>query len=88
MTTDHYKDGLFIPPHPAPLTGDVSLLRATKKMIKNPIESFGELSYKQPIVSAKFLGTTLHTISGPKAMQEVLAKKVKILKNLLLMTGL
>ncbi len=81
MNVKHDKDGRFIPPYPKPLSSDMSVMAATWKLIKNPIEGFGELSYSQPIVSVKNLGVTLHTITDPVGMQEVLAKKVKDFKK-------
>ena len=70
-----------MPPHAAPLKGDESFVRSMVTFIKNPLEGFGPLSYSQPIVSVKNLGVTLHTVTDPVGMQEVLTKKVKAFKK-------
>lgn len=69
------SDPLFQPPHAKPLTGEEGLIEATWKFIRNPIEGFGPLTYRQPIVTAKTLGQTLHVISDPVGMNEVLVKQ-------------
>lgn len=68
-------DLLFQPPHAKPLTGDEGFIEATWKFIRNPIEGFGPLTYRQPIVTAKTLGQTLHVISDPEGMNDVLVKQ-------------
>ena len=68
---------LFQPPHAPPLTGQESFVEATWKFIRNPVEGFGPLTYKQPIVTAKTLGRTLHVISDPEGMNQVLVKQAK-----------
>jgi len=42
--------------------------------MRNPIEGFGPLAYRQPIVSVKMMGVQMHTISDPAGMNEVLVK--------------
>lgn len=66
---------LFQPPHAKPLTGTEGFIEATWKFIRNPIEGFGPLAYRQPIVTAKTLGQTLHIISDPVGMNEVLVRQ-------------
>ncbi len=66
---------LFIPPHAPPLTGEESLVEATWKFIRNPVEGFGPLAWSQPIVTAKTFGQTLHVISDPEGMNEVLVRQ-------------
>jgi cytochrome P450 len=68
-------DLLFQPPHAKPLTGKEGFIEATWKFIRNPVEGFGPLAYRQPIVTAKTLGQTLHVISDPEGMNEVLVKQ-------------
>ncbi len=70
------QPGFFYPPHAAPLKGDESFLYATWKFLKNPVEGFGPLAYNQPIVSVKTMGMTVHTITDPEGMNDVLVKKV------------
>lgn len=65
---------LFQPPHAKPLTGDEGFIEATWKFIRNPVEGFGPLAYRQPIVTAKTLGQTLHVISDPEGMNDVLVR--------------
>lgn len=65
---------LFQPPHAPPLTGEESFIEATWKFIRNPVEGFGPLAYSQPIVTAKTLGQTLHIISDPEGMNDVLVR--------------
>ncbi|GLQ19849.1 cytochrome P450 [Algimonas porphyrae] len=67
-------DTLFQPPHAQPLTGDESFLEATWRFIRNPVEGFGPLAYRQPIVTAKTFGQTLHVISDPVGMTDVLVR--------------
>jgi len=69
-----YKGGLFIPPHAAPLKGDEGFVYATWKFMRNPIEGFGPLSYRQPITSVKIMGVQMHTITGPDGMRQVLTQ--------------
>jgi cytochrome P450 len=65
---------LFQPPHAKPLTGKEGFIEATWKFIRNPVEGFGPLAYRQPIVTAKTLGQTLHVISDPEGMNDVLVR--------------
>lgn len=65
---------LFQPPHAKPLTGEEGFIEATWKFIRNPVEGFGPLAYRQPIVTAKTFGQTLHVISDPEGMTEVLVR--------------
>jgi cytochrome P450 len=65
---------LFKPPHAPPLTGTEGFIEATWKFIRNPVEGFGPLAYRQPIVTAKTMGQTLHVISDPEGMNDVLVK--------------
>lgn len=65
---------LFQPPHAKPLTGQESFVEATWKFIRNPVEGFGPLTYRQPIVTAKTMGQTLHIISDPVGMTDVLVR--------------
>jgi cytochrome P450 len=67
-------DTLFQPPHAKPLTGKEGFIEATWKFIRNPVEGFGPLAYRQPIVTAKTLGQTLHVISDPEGMNDVLVR--------------
>ncbi|MGB6229389.1 MAG: cytochrome P450 [Litorimonas sp.] len=69
MSTD-----LFQPPHAKPLTGEEGFVEATWKFIRNPVEGFGPLAYRQPIVTAKTMGQTLHVISDPEGMTDVLVR--------------
>lgn len=64
----------FYPPHAKPLTGEESFLYATWKFIRNPVEGFGPLAYRQPIVTARTMGQVLHVISDPEGMNDVLVK--------------
>ncbi|WP_298917290.1 cytochrome P450 [uncultured Algimonas sp.] len=65
---------LFQPPHAPPLTGEESFVEATWKFLRNPVEGFGPLAYRQPIVSAKTMGRTLHTITDPEGMTDILVR--------------
>ena len=66
---------LFQPPHAPPLTGKESVVEATWKFIRNPVEGFGPLTYTQPIVTARTMGQVLHVISDPEGMNEVLVRQ-------------
>jgi cytochrome P450 len=78
MDTDnsaHYtEDGYFIPPHAKPLSGQENIFVSTWKFMRNPLEGFGPLSYKQGIVSLKTGRLKIHVVSDPKGMNEVLIK--------------
>lgn len=71
----HTKNGMFYPPHAAPLTGEESFLVSTWKFLRNPLEGFGPLAYKQPIVSLPTFGYKTHVISDPEGMNAVLVKE-------------
>lgn len=73
MTSPSPAD-LFIPPHAPPLTGDESFIVSTYKFLRNPLEGFGPLAYKQPIVSLPTFGYKTHVVSDPEGMQAILAK--------------
>jgi len=70
------KQDPYIPPFAPPLTGDESWVKAIWTFMKNPLEGFGPLAYSQPIVSVKTLRTTIHTVTDPDGMNEVLKSKV------------
>lgn len=73
----HHKDGLFIPPYAEPLKGDENFFYATWKFMRNPIEGFGPLSYRQPITSITTMGIRMHVITGPEGVSDVLTKHAK-----------
>ena len=64
---------LFEPPHAPPLTGKESFLVSTWKFLKNPLEGFGPLAYRQPIVSLPTFGYKTHVICDPEGMNQILA---------------
>ena len=66
---------LFYPPHARPLRGDEGLMRSTWTFLKNPLEGFGPLSWRQPIVSLKTFGHRTHVVSDPEGMEAVLATR-------------
>ncbi len=70
--TTNQADSLFYPPHAKPLTGNERLPLVIWKLMRNPIEGFGPLSYRQSITSIKVMGTTMHAVTGPDAMQAIL----------------
>lgn len=76
MSSHYTSDGKFIPPHAAPLTGKENIIKSAWKFMRNPLEGFGPLSYKQPIVSLKTARLKIHVISDPECMNEVLIKNV------------
>jgi cytochrome P450 len=69
------SNGLFYPPHAQPLTGDESFVRSTYKFLKNPLEGFGPLAYRQPIVSLKTFGYRTHVVSDPEGMNKILGSE-------------
>ncbi len=73
-SSDRLDDGLFYPPHAPPLTGDENVFVSTWKFLRNPLEGFGPLAYRQPIVSLPTFGYKTHVICDPEGMQAVLAK--------------
>lgn len=77
MQNNKTDENLFIPPFAPPLTGNEGTIKATLKFMRNPLEGFGSLAYNQPIVSANTFGTTVHTVTDPQGMNEVLKSKVK-----------
>jgi len=72
-----HQEGYFYPPHAAPLKGNESFLYTAWKLMRNPIEGFGPLSYSQPIASIKAMGLQMHVIADPKGMHQVLTKFAK-----------
>lgn len=66
--------GPFIPPHAPPLTGEESFISSTWKFMRNPLEGFGPLAYKQPIVSLPTFGFKMHVISDPEGTTDVLLR--------------
>jgi len=70
-------EALFYPPHAEPLKGDEGFIYATWKFLKNPVEGFGPLAYRQPIVSVPSFGKKLHVITDPEGMMQVLAHEAK-----------
>ena len=74
MTSRYTPDGKFIPPHAPPLTGEEKFYTTIWKFLRNPLEGFGPLSYRQPIVSLKAAGQQMHVVSDPVCMNEVLVK--------------
>ena len=68
---------LFYPPHAQPLRGDEGFIRSTVKFLQNPLEGFGPLAWKQPIVSIRMKGYsyTTHVVSDPEGMDTILAVK-------------
>jgi len=73
----HQKDGFFIPPYAEPLKGDENFFYATWKFMRNPIEGFGPLSYRQPITSVTTMKQRMHVITGPEGVSDVLTKYAK-----------
>ncbi|WP_017930953.1 cytochrome P450 [Robiginitomaculum antarcticum] len=65
---------LFIAPHAQPLKGTENLAYATWKFMRNPLEGFGPLSYRQGITSVKHLGTQMHIVTAPEGMNDILVK--------------
>ena len=68
------REDLFIPPHAKPLTGEESFVVSTWKFLRNPLEGFGPLAWKQPIVSLPTFGYKTHVISDPEGMLDVLTR--------------
>lgn len=73
--------GKFYPPHAKPLKGTESFAYSTWKFMRNPIEGFGPLTYKQPIASVKSFGVRMHVISDPAGMAEVLTQHAAAFKK-------
>lgn len=65
---------LFQPPHAQPLTGQEGFIEATWRFIRNPVEGFGPLAYRQPIVTARTMGQVLHVVSDPVGMTDILVR--------------
>ena len=74
MTAPPKQSSKFIPPFAPPLTGEESFARSTLKFLKNPLEGFGPLAYRQPIVSLPTFGYKTHVISDPEGMLDVLGR--------------
>ena len=81
MSLRRTPDGKFIPPHAKPLTGEENLLVSGWKFMRNPLEGFGPLSYKQAIVSLKTRRIKIHVVSDPAGMNEVLIKNVSAFRK-------
>jgi len=62
----------FHPRYAKPLTGEENFFVSTWTFLRNPLEGFGPLAWKQPIVSLPTFGYKTHVISDPEGMLAVL----------------
>lgn len=67
----------FVPPHPIPRTTPPSALDVMRILMRNPIELWGEMTYREPYVSAKFLGKKMLIVNDPSLIKHILVTNVK-----------
>jgi cytochrome P450 len=67
----------FIPPHPSPRTEPPSRLEVIRTVMRNPLELWGEVSYREPHITAKFLNEKTLIINHPELIRHVLVDNAK-----------
>ncbi len=64
----------FEPPAPVPRTTPPSALEVIRVTMRNPIELWGEPSYNEPVIQAKFFGQLLTVANHPNFVRHVLVE--------------
>ncbi|MDZ7823959.1 MAG: cytochrome P450 [Ahrensia sp.] len=67
----------FVPPHPIARTKPPSRLEVIRTVMRNPLELWGEISYREPHITAKFLNETTLIANSPELIKHVLVDNVK-----------
>lgn len=67
----------FIPPHPSPRTTPPTRLEVIRTVMRNPLELWGEVSYREPHITAKFLNEKTLIINHPELIRHVLVDNAK-----------
>lgn len=62
----------FEPPAPVPRTTPPSKLEIIRVVLRNPLELWGEPSYTEPVIQAKFLGQLTTIVNHPGLIRHVL----------------
>ncbi|WP_018689590.1 cytochrome P450 [Ahrensia kielensis] len=71
------KTAPFIPPHPSPRTEPPSRFEVIRTVMRNPLELWGEVSYREPYITAKFLNEKTLIINHPELIKHVLVDNAK-----------
>ncbi len=67
----------FVPPHPVPRTEPPSRLEIIRTVMRNPLELWGEVSYREPHITAKFLNETTLIANHPELIRHVLVDNAR-----------
>lgn len=67
----------FVPPHPIPRTEPPSHLETIRTVMRNPLELWGEITYREPCIKAKFLNETTQIANHPELIKHVLVDNAK-----------
>jgi cytochrome P450 len=67
----------FVPPAPLPRTTIPSILEVIKATLSNPLEVWGEPSYRLPWIKTKFLNERMLIVNDPDLIHYVLVENAK-----------
>lgn len=71
------KPAPFVPPHPIPRTEPPSHLETIRTVMRNPLELWGEITYREPCIKARFLNETTLIANHPELIKHVLVDNAK-----------
>lgn len=71
------KPANFVPPHPIPRTEPPGRIELIRTVMRNPLELWGEVSYREPHITAKFLNETTLIANHPALIRHVLVDNAK-----------
>ncbi|MEM0898956.1 MAG: cytochrome P450 [Pseudomonadota bacterium] len=67
----------FVPPYPIPRARDLSRLEIVRTVMRNPLELWGEPSFTQRHITAKFLNETTLIANDPELIRHILVGNAK-----------
>ena len=67
----------FVPPHPTPRNRPPTSLELIRTSMRNPLEIWGEPSYRQPHISVRFLADNVLIANHPELIRHILVDNVK-----------
>ena len=62
----------FVPPYPVPRTEEPTTLEIIRTIMRNPLEIWGEMTYQEPYIKAKFLNESTIVANHPELIRHVL----------------
>lgn len=71
------KPAPFVPPHPTPRTQPPSHLETIRTVMRNPLELWGEITYREPFIKARFLNETTLIANHPELIKHALVDNAK-----------